>query len=229
MGQRSGAAERGTGHGLNLALPRRLCGLRASFTPAAGRRVDEQLPLPTSLNHCSRPIRLSWASPSRCSCLLEQARVPFLRFEPPATSRGACGPSNGRRPPSAATDPSSAPLANWSRRLRDTTGNGNRDLDTILINCARNRRFRPQAAEGCSHKTRSKPPRTVTVACGLSASGPRYRGSNPCLPATPPSPSPSEHLAPSRGLVLRWLIRPGRGRYELDTLRTRMPFPSHPA
>jgi hypothetical protein len=51
-----------------------------------------------------------------------------------------------------------------------------RDLDTILINCARNLRFRSNAAGRCSSKTPGKPPRSVTVACierSLMASRPR--------------------------------------------------------
>jgi hypothetical protein len=65
------------------------------------------------------------------------------------------------------------------------------DLDTKLINCARKRPFPSHPVRRCSPKTLRDPPRSVTVASGLSASGPRYRGSNPCLPASLRSPSAS--------------------------------------
>jgi hypothetical protein len=57
------------------------------------------------------------------------------------------------------------------------------DLDTNLIDCARKHPLPPESAGRWSPKTPGKPPRSVTVASVLFASGPRYRGSNPCLPA----------------------------------------------
>jgi hypothetical protein len=57
------------------------------------------------------------------------------------------------------------------------------DLDTNLIDCARKGTSPPQPAGTCSPKTLRQPPRPVTVVSDLFASGPRYRGSNPCLPA----------------------------------------------
>ena len=101
------------------------------------------------------------------------------------------------------------PSVSTPSRWFDATAQGHQDLDTILIDCARNRTSPPNPAERSSKNTLRKPPRSVTVASGLSASGPRYRGSNPCLPASLRSPAgetpprratagrPASHLLPA--------------------------------
>jgi len=71
------------------------------------------------------------------------------------------------------------PRLRWSEVRVTTPG----VLDTNLIDCARNGPCPPQPAGRSFQKTLSKPPRPVTVVSDLFASGPRYRGSNPCLPA----------------------------------------------
>jgi hypothetical protein len=84
----------------------------------------------------------------------------------------------------------------WDCRLESSAvqAAAHGDLDKNLTLCARSRSSQFYLAQGSLPKTLTKPTRSVTVDVGVSASGPRYRGSNPCLPATRDSPEGSPEV-----------------------------------
>jgi hypothetical protein len=108
---------------------------------------------------------------------------------------------------------------NARQRATQSAANGSapaRDLTT----CARNHPFAPEPAERSSAQTLTKQTKPVIVDVAVFASGPRYRGSNPCLPANHLSPRNHKHLRRLRPRLEVRLSRGSRCDVEFETSTT---------